>query len=95
MQLLNIKELNDGDYVIYEDLDKELKHNSNKCHTDPCLIADCRLPYGTPLKPFTHYIQTATDKIHCFVVKTTDADYKQWSNPKGCSPYGYDNTPQP
>ena len=94
MQELNINELNDGDLVIYMDLDVEFKHNSNKIHSVPAMMADKRLPYGTELKDFSHKVTNPeTGKVfYCFIVKTTDEDYEYWNNIPGCTPYGYDNS---
>ena len=94
MEQLNISELSDGDLVIYADLDMEFKHNSDKCHTPPCLVPRRRLPFGTQLKPFTHFVTTATGKLECFVVRTTDVDFDFYDSHPNCTPYGYDNSPQ-
>ena len=93
MQELNINKLNDGDLVIYEDLDVEFKHNSNKVHSSPSMCTNHRLPYGTKLKTFTHKVTMGSVYIKCFVVKTTDDDFEYWSTIPNCTPYGYDNKP--
>lgn len=94
MSELNINELSDGDLVIYADLDMEFKHNSNKYHTPPRLIPLRRLPFGTQLKPFMHFVTTNAGNLECFIVRTTDADYEFYDSHPNCTPYGYDNSPR-
>ena len=64
-----------------------------KVHTEPRLIEDKRLPYGTELNPMTHVAVSNMGKIHsCFISRTTDDDHDKWKDMKNCSPYGCDNS---
>ena len=72
----NINELQDGDIVIYEDRDREVKHNTNKVHTNPRMIGNGKLDKDVPLKSFTHVLTTEMgNKFKLFIINLYDEQY--------------------
>ena len=76
----NLNELRDGDIVIYEDRDREIKHNTNSVYSDSVMIYNGSLSEDIPLKEFTHVLTLQNiNKFRLFIVRTSDSDYNLYS----------------
>ena len=90
MKELNINYLNDGDLVIYQDSDVEVKHHSHLHNAR--MVPQHRLPYNTPLPKMQYVVNKDTpNQIECAVVKTSDEQYDYYNNLEGCTLYGFPN----